>query len=225
MSRLAALSQAAKPRHVYQSDIAMMLLALCAIRQPDDALTQYIEDVVRNHVQQLVLQARAQAARRNAKAVAVEDLVFLVRHDRARLNRLRTYLSWKDVRKKMRELDQVGAVSSTGADDDQIDSIEEPVSDKSLKVIKTTVRLPWELNDAWADYLHTVDDDPEDDEAEAYEVNKQRLREADLLTSRMSREEYEQYSQARQASFVFRKSQSALPLVRPVILPREREIF
>lgn len=210
MSSIPVLSQAVKPRHVYQSDIAMMLLALCAIREPDDALTQYIEDVVRNHVQQLVLQARAQAARRNAKAVAVEDLVFLVRHDRARLNRLRTYLSWKDVRKKMRELDQVGGAvttATTGDDDTQIDSIEEPVSDKSLKVIKTTVRLPWELNDAWADYLHTVDDDPEDDEAEAYEVNKQRLREADLLTSRMSREEYEQYSQARQASFVFRKSQ------------------
>lgn len=214
MSSIPVLSQAVKPRHVYQSDIAMMLLALCAIREPDDALTQYIEDVVRNHVQQLVLQARAQAARRNAKAVAVEDLVFLVRHDRARLNRLRTYLSWKDVRKKMRELDQVGGAvttATTGDDDTQIDSIEEPVSDKSLKVIKTTVRLPWELNDAWADYLHTVDDDPEDDEAEAYEVNKQRLREADLLTSRMSREEYEQYSQARQASFVFRKSQLSPP--------------
>lgn len=142
-----------------------------------------------------MLQARAQAVRRNAKAIAVEDLIFLVRHDRARLNRLRTYLSWKDVRKKMRELDLAGGVGTPssasgagaaanglapagggGGEDDQIDQIEEPVSDKSLKVIKATVRLPWELNDAWADYLHGVDDDPEDDEAEAYEVNKQRLR-------------------------------------------------
>ncbi|GAA5978005.1 hypothetical protein JCM10908_004192 [Rhodotorula pacifica] len=236
MSTLSALSSTVKPRHVYQTDIAAMLLALCAIREADEALTQYIEDVVRNHVQQLVLQARAQALRRNAKAIAVEDLIFLVRHDRARLNRLRTYLSWKDVRKKMRELDQAG-VGSTGAatasgggggggEDDQIDAIEEPVSDKSLKVIKTTVRIPWELNDAWADYLHGVDDDPEDDEAEAYEVNKQRLREADLLTSRMSREEYEQYSQARQASFVFRKNKKfrdfiALPAILDIVAPQD----
>ncbi|GAA5874316.1 hypothetical protein JCM3774_000938 [Rhodotorula dairenensis] len=229
---MSALSATVKPRHVYQADIAAMLLALCAIREADDAMTQYIEDVVRNHV----LQARAQALRRNAKSVAVEDLIFLVRHDRARLNRLRTYLSWKDVRKKMRELDQgVGSSggamnglggAGAGAEDDQIDQIEEPVSDKSLKVIKATVRLPWELNDAWSDYLHGVDDDPEDDEAEAYEVNKQRLREADLLTSRMSREEYEQYSQARQASFVFRKNKKfrdfiALPAILDVVAAQD----
>lgn len=85
----------------------------------------------------------------------------------------------------MRELDQAGGVlgaglangnGAGGIEDDQIDAIEEPVSDKSLKVIKATVRLPWELNDAWDDYLHGVDDDAEDDETEAYEVNKQRLR-------------------------------------------------
>lgn len=50
---MSALSTAVKPRHVYQADIAAMLLALCAVREADEALTQYIEDVVRNHVQQL----------------------------------------------------------------------------------------------------------------------------------------------------------------------------
>lgn len=42
-------------------------------------------------------------------------------------------------------------------------------------MLKTTVRLPWELGDAWADYLRG-EDEPEDDEAEAFRVNKQRLK-------------------------------------------------
>ncbi|GAA5970208.1 hypothetical protein JCM11641_000311, partial [Rhodosporidiobolus odoratus] len=75
---------------------------------------------------------------------------------------------------------------------------------KALKVVKAKVRLPWELADQWADYLRG-EDEPEDDEAEAYEVNKQRLKEAEEITRNMSREEYEQWAQARSASFVYRK--------------------
>ena len=30
--------------------------------------------------------------------MSAEDLIFLIRHDRGKVNRLRTYLSWKDVR-------------------------------------------------------------------------------------------------------------------------------
>lgn len=32
-----------------------------------------------------------------------EDLIFLIRHDRAKVNRLRSFLSWKDVRKNAKE--------------------------------------------------------------------------------------------------------------------------
>jgi transcription initiation protein SPT3 len=32
-----------------------------------------------------------------------EDLIFLMRHDRAKVNRLRSFLSWKDVRKNAKE--------------------------------------------------------------------------------------------------------------------------
>lgn len=64
------------------------------------------------------MQARAQASRRGGRAISVEDLIFLVRHDRAKVNRLKSYLSWKDVRKKMKEPEA----------DDEIDGMEEPVS-------------------------------------------------------------------------------------------------
>ena len=35
--------------------------------------------------------------------MSAEDLIFLIRHDRAKVNRLRTYLSWKDVRKHAKD--------------------------------------------------------------------------------------------------------------------------
>ena len=35
--------------------------------------------------------------------MSAEDIIFLIRDDRSKVNRLRTYLSWKDVRKKAKE--------------------------------------------------------------------------------------------------------------------------
>ena len=52
-----------------------------------------------------ILQARALANRRGARHLSAEDLIFLIRHDRAKVNRLRTYLSWKDVRKHAKDSD------------------------------------------------------------------------------------------------------------------------
>ena len=49
------------------------------------------------------MQARALANRRGARYLSAEDLIFLIRHDRAKVNRLRTYLSWKDVRKHAKD--------------------------------------------------------------------------------------------------------------------------
>jgi len=46
-----------------------------------------------------------------------------VRHDRAKVNRLRSYLSWRDVRRKLKEPNEA---------DDEIDGMEEPVSGASL---------------------------------------------------------------------------------------------
>ena len=50
-----------------------------------------------------ILQARALANRRGARYTSAEDLIFLIRHDRGKVNRLRTYLSWKDVRKHAKD--------------------------------------------------------------------------------------------------------------------------
>ena len=50
-----------------------------------------------------IVQARNLASRRGARYLSAEDLIFLIRHDRAKVNRLRTYLSWKDVRRHAKD--------------------------------------------------------------------------------------------------------------------------
>lgn len=91
---------------------------------PHPDVLKLVEDIVRNQVIEMVrsssyssrdnalpqtyictqlLQSRALAIRRSSRYLSPEDLLFLIRYDRAKVNRLRTYLSWKDVRKNAKE--------------------------------------------------------------------------------------------------------------------------
>ena len=92
------------------------------IQDPNHETVNLVEDIVRGQLIELVrrdtltfpfvvhsrlafqiLQARALANRRGARYLTAEDLIFLIRHDRGKVNRLRTYLSWKDVRKHAKD--------------------------------------------------------------------------------------------------------------------------
>lgn len=51
----------------------------------------------------------AHAAKRSSRFISPEDLVFLIRKDKQKVNRLRIYLSWKDVRKNAKDNKDQGA--------------------------------------------------------------------------------------------------------------------
>lgn len=55
-----------------------------------------------------VTRARLLTHIRSSRFLSAEDLIFLIRDDRGKVNRLRTYLSWKDVRKKVKEDNEDG---------------------------------------------------------------------------------------------------------------------
>ncbi|POW01397.1 hypothetical protein PSTT_12468, partial [Puccinia striiformis] len=187
----------------YATEISQMLFVFGEVKNPDDATVRYIEDVVRCQVAELVVQARGLAQKRGLRIPATEDLIFLIRHDRAKVNRLRTYLGWKDVRKKARE---------DGVDEKDIESFEPDPNGPSnkLKSQKLKLKIPWELSSIYNDVIlanDENDDDEEDqDDKEAYEASEKRLREADEITRHMTREEYQHYSDCRQASFTYRKA-------------------
>ena len=60
---------------------------------------------------------------RGNKSIHPEDLIFLTRHDKQTVNRLKLYLSWKDVRKVQK--DEVG----TGIDVEDIEVMDEVEED------------------------------------------------------------------------------------------------
>ena len=97
-----------------------MMFVFGEVQDPNPETVNLVEDIVRSQLIELVrshldtmdcmvligsqiLQARALANRRGARNISSDDLIFLIRHDRAKVNRLRTYLSWKDVRKHAKD--------------------------------------------------------------------------------------------------------------------------
>ncbi|KAH8118434.1 TFIID domain-containing protein [Phellopilus nigrolimitatus] len=189
----------------YTQEISQMMFVFGEVQDPNPETVNLVEDIVRSQIIELVVQARALSNRRNLRLVSAEDLIFLIRHDRGKVNRLRTYLSWKDVRKHAKESN--GDVG--GAAD--VENIEDGPDDKlASKAQKITVKLPWEITAMYSEVLkqagHQSDDEEDEDDIEAHEASIQRLKEADDATRQMTREEYQHYSDCRQASFTYRKS-------------------
>src|SRR3954468_10974091 len=130
-----------------------------------------------------------------------EDLIFLIRHDRAKVNRLRSFLSWKDVRKNAKT--ESGGV-------DPVEDFDEVSAEKPGKSRRRVVKLSWELvnqfGDITAGTAGAESESEDEDELEAYNDSIQRLKDADEVTRAMTRQEYVHYSECRQASFTYRKA-------------------
>ena len=151
--------------------------------------------------------------RRSSKYLMPEDLIFLIRYDRAKVNRLRTYLSWKDVRKNAKDSRGDGG-AGPAAGGDAGEGIEDTAVDGPLRNNKRKLKLPWELSALFFEYPLVANPNPgmgeeaEDEDEDTIETNEdslRRLKAADETTRRMTREEYVFYSECRQASFTFRK--------------------
>jgi len=125
--------------------------------------------------------------------LSAEDLIFLIRHDRGKVNRLRTYLSWKDVRKHAKDS---GGDGGAGVEVETLEDgpdgayflchynvwlIGELGSDKlTAKAQKITIKLPWEITTIYSEVLkqsgHQSDDEEDEDDIEAHEASIQRLK-------------------------------------------------
>lgn len=107
-----------------------------------------VEDIVRAQVVELINKGTTLARKRGARNVSVEDVMFLIRHDVAKVNRLSTYLAWKEVRKNAR--DQEGGAPGGG---DGVDFIDDSLGsqDATKKIYKKQrVGLPWKPQNMFA---------------------------------------------------------------------------
>ncbi|QRW01418.1 Transcription initiation factor IID, 18kD subunit [Ceratobasidium sp. AG-Ba] len=188
----------------YTTEISQMMFVFGEVQDPLTETVNLVEDIVRGQVVEILIQARQLAARKGARNVSPEDLIFLIRYDRGKVNRLRTYLGWKDVRKNAKQ-------DGDGAGAAEVDIDEGQADEATTKPRKMTVKLPWDIVTVYSEVLRTginakEDEDEDEDEVEAHEDSIARLREADEATRRMTREEYVHYSECRSASFTYRKA-------------------
>lgn len=123
------------------------------------------------------------------------------------MSRLRTFLSWKDVRKNVKDSDDKGADADIAAGDDAVGGVVPggPVDEAAKKNKKAKVGLPWEPASFYAVEVPERDDEEDEEEEEMNYITLQRLRKADERTKVMTREEYVTWSEYRQASFTWRK--------------------
>ncbi|EPQ32024.1 uncharacterized protein PFL1_00222 [Pseudozyma flocculosa PF-1] len=194
----------------YQVEISQMMFVFGDVTDPHPDVTKLIEDIVRNQTIEMIIQSRRLAQRRGSKYLSAEDLIFLIRYDRAKINRLRTYLSWKDVRKNAKDSGD-GAAGGPGGGAADVDGLAEDATiENPVKATMKKIRLPWDFSSAYSEFLRPAngaaeDEEEDEDDIEAHEDSMQRLRDADEATRRMTREEYVHYSECRQASFTFRR--------------------
>ncbi|KTW26794.1 hypothetical protein T552_02795 [Pneumocystis carinii B80] len=181
----------------YKIEIQQMMFVLGEVLDSLPETTALVEDIVRGQVIEMITQATQHAMKRGSRSISVEDLIFLIRHDKPKVNRLKTYLSWKDVRKNAKEQD--GVESSEILDE----------SDTKMRVRKSRIDLPWDIYSMFNEPIPfnlDEEDDYDSDEQESNLDTLLRLRFADLRTRTMTKDEYVHYSECRQASFTYRKS-------------------
>lgn len=168
--------------------------------EPLQETTELIEDIVRGQVIEMLVAANALASKRASKTISAEDLMFLIRHDRAKVSRLRLYLGWKDVRKNAKDQGE-GAADGTELLDDAVAGEAAKVKHKRAKL-----GLPWEVSQMFSEKVPEKEDDEDEEEMEANQATLQRLKNADERTRAMTKEEYVHWSECRQASFTYKKA-------------------
>ncbi|KAF4979099.1 hypothetical protein FZEAL_4635 [Fusarium zealandicum] len=189
----------------YRQEISQMMYVSGETAEPPVETTSIIEDIVRQQLRNCT----EHASRRGSKSISINDLIFQIRHDQAKVSRLRTFLSWKDVRKNVKDSDDKGADADLAGGDDPGAGVVPggggPVDDAAKKNKKAKVGLPWEPSSYYAVEVPEREDEEDEEEEEMNYITLQRLRKADERTKAMTKEEYVTWSEYRQASFTYRK--------------------
>lgn len=124
-------------------------------------------------------------SRGSSSALSIEDLLFHLRNDKEKVNRLRIYLGWKDVRKKSKDSNEVDEAEDNVEDQAgqsqsilpcHRDCILMNSIDKVPKSDSRKIPLPWELTSLYAPSTNFSDEEDDQDDIEVYELSKKRLK-------------------------------------------------
>ncbi|KAI1812760.1 TFIID-18kDa-domain-containing protein [Poronia punctata] len=206
----------AEKQQKYRQEIQQMMYVSGETGEVAPDTTAMIEEIVRQQVIEMLRNCTELAARRGSRTITVNDLIFQIRDDAPKVSRLRTFLSWKDVRKSAKDSDEKGGDADLGVADDPggvggggmgiMPGGAGPsgVEEAAKKNKRAKVKLPWEPTSFYSQEVPDEEDEDEEEE-EMNTITLDRLRKADLRTRDMTREEYVTWSEYRQASFTYRK--------------------
>ncbi|KAK3625105.1 Transcription initiation protein spt3 [Elasticomyces elasticus] len=200
-------------QYEWRKEICQMMFVSGETSDVSPETTSMIENIVQQQVMEMLKRATDLAGRRGVRTISTDDLIFLIRHDKAKVSRLRTFLSWKDVRKSAKDSDEKGG---GGGDAGGVDDFDLAANDPTLgqgpsvgtrnsKNKKAKVGLPWDVSSFYSEQVPERDDEEDEEEEEMNAATLQRLKQADERTKGMNAEEYLHFSECRQASFTFRK--------------------
>ncbi|KAF2712615.1 TFIID-18kDa-domain-containing protein [Pleomassaria siparia CBS 279.74] len=198
----------------FHVEIAQMLFIAGETTEPSITTTHLIERIVQHQVIEIFTRASALATRRGTRYITNEDIIFIVRHDAAKVSRLRTFLAWKDVRKNLKDDDDKAnpeAVDITAPENNPA-AVEEAGTTNAAaagaKKSKKKSALPWDVSSFFSVQVPELggEDDEDDDGEGADDETRRRLRINDERTLNMTREEYAVWAECRQASFTWRKA-------------------
>ena len=141
------------------------------------------------------------AKRRGARAFSNNDIIFQFRHDKARVERLRTFLTWKAIRKTVKEPEDKDAfVDEAEMGLEAAGPSNDGVQDKAVVPV---VVLPWDVSSFFSEQVVDASDTAESLNNEATIA---KLRKNDEKTRNMTVAEYATWSEYRHASFTWRKA-------------------
>ncbi|EEY19368.1 predicted protein [Verticillium alfalfae VaMs.102] len=100
----------------FKQEIQQMMYIAGETQDTSDETTTLIESIIHGQVVHMLTTANDLALRRGARLFTVADLIFQFRHNTPRVDRLRTFLTWKAIRKTVKDADDKDALAA--ADDE-----------------------------------------------------------------------------------------------------------
>ncbi|KAL9949490.1 hypothetical protein ACHAP6_002980 [Verticillium nonalfalfae] len=186
----------------FKQEIQQMMYIAGETQDTSDETTTLIESIIHGQVVHMLTTANDLALRRGARLFTVADLIFQFRHNTPRVDRLRTFLTWKAIRKTVKDADDKDALAAA---DDEPD-VDDGAGAGAIKAIPA-VHLPWDLASFFAEQPPDSDDAATATAADALTsgASLEKLRRDDERTRTMTVDEYATWSEYRHASFTWRK--------------------
>ncbi|KAJ1500689.1 Transcription initiation protein spt3, partial [Coelomomyces lativittatus] len=147
-------------KHKYQTEIQQMMYVFGEVQDVLPEVSMLVEDIVKRHIIELITNSNTIMRLRSSRYISVEDVVFLIRHDSSKINRLKDYLSWKDLRKNIK--DENAVENDLGEED----------APEVTERAKKRPRFNWEPIKEFTDHL---EDDSEDEDEEDLEAHRESL--------------------------------------------------